>query len=179
MQTILLVPISRGIGVTSAALGLIRAFDYNGIKAGFMKPFLQDDTLDKQHSLDSSSALTMHAFGLKPPKSISRQHVERMLGDGNLDDLMEEVIANYHTIDDGPDVIICEGLVPTTETSYASQINRALAHALDAKIIFVGAADIGQPAALADKLDVHAREFGGVMDARTLRRDIDAGTRRA
>jgi BioD-like phosphotransacetylase family protein len=48
MQTILLVPISRGIGVTSAALGLIRAFDYNGIKAGFMKPFLQDDTLDKQ-----------------------------------------------------------------------------------------------------------------------------------
>lgn len=39
MQTILLVPISRGIGVTSAALGLIRAFDYNGIKAGFMKPF--------------------------------------------------------------------------------------------------------------------------------------------
>ena len=94
MQTILLVPISRGIGVTSAALGLIRAFDYNGIKAGFMKPFLQDDTLDKQHSLDSSSALTMHAFGLNPPQSISRQHVERMIGDDNLDDLMEEVVGN-------------------------------------------------------------------------------------
>ena len=168
MQTILLVPISRGIGVTSAALGLIRAFDYNGIKAGFMKPFLQDDTLDKQHSLDSSNALIMHAFGLKPPPSINRQHLERMIGDGNLDDLMEEVIANYHTIDDGHDVIICEGLVSTTETSYAAQVNRALAHALDAKIIFVGAADIGQPAALADKLDVHAREFGGVIDLRTL-----------
>lgn len=168
MQTILLVPISRGIGVTSAALGLIRAFDYNGIKAGFMKPFLQDDTLDKQRSLDSSSALAMHAFGLTPPKSISRQRVERMIGDGNLDDLMEEVVVNYHTIGEGHDVIICEGLVPTTETSYASQINRAIAHALDAKIIFVSTADTSKPAYLADKLDVHAREFGGIATARTL-----------
>ena len=168
MQTILLVPISRGIGVTSAALGLIRAFDYNGIKAGFMKPFLQDDTLDKQNSLDSSSALAMHAFGLNPPASISRQRVERMIGDDNLDDLMEEVVVNYHTLGDEYDVVFCEGLVPTTETSYASQINRAIAHALDAKIIFVSTADTSKPAYLADKLDVHAREFGGIASDRTL-----------
>ena len=168
MQTFLLVPISRGIGVTSAALGLIRAFDYNGVKAGFMKPFLQDDTLDKQNSLDSSSALAMHAFGLNPPKSISRQRLERMLGDDNLDDLMEEVVVNYHTLGDDYDVVICEGLVSTTETSYASQINRAIAHALDAKIIFVSTADTSKPAYLADKLDVHAREFGGIASERTL-----------
>lgn len=168
MQTFLLVPISRGIGVTSAALGLIRAFDYNGIKAGFMKPFLQDDTLDKQNSLDSSSALAMHAFGLNPPKSISRQRLERMLGDDNLDDLMEEVVVNYHTLGDDYDVVICEGLVSTTETSYASQINRAIAHALDAKIIFVSTADTSKPAYLADKLDVYAREFGGIASERTL-----------
>lgn len=168
MQTILLVPISRGIGVTSAALGLIRALDYNGIKAGFMKPFLQDDTLDKQNSLDSSSAVIMQAFGLTPPKSINRQRVERMIGDGNLDELMEEVIENYHSIEGDQDVIICEGLVPTTEASYASQINRAIAHALDAKIIFISTADTNHPAHLADKLDVHARAFGGIAHERTL-----------
>ncbi|MGO1375663.1 MULTISPECIES: phosphate acetyltransferase [unclassified Psychrobacter] len=168
MQTILLVPISRGIGVTSAALGLIRAFDYNGVKAGFMKPFLQDDTLDKQNSLDSSSALTMHAFGLTPPKSINRQRVERMIGDDNLDDLMEEVVENYHSIEGDYGVVICEGLVSTTEASYAAQINRAIAHALDAKIIFVSTVDTKNPAHLADKLDVHAREFGGMASDRTL-----------
>ncbi|MGO3177123.1 phosphate acetyltransferase [Psychrobacter sp.] len=168
MQTILLVPLSRGIGVTSAALGLIRALDYNGIKAGFMKPFLQDDTLDKQKSLDSSSALAMHAFGLKAPKSISRQRVERMIGDDNLDDLMEEVVESFHSIGEDQDVIICEGLVPTTEASYASQINRSIAHALDAKIIFVSDADINNPAQLGDRLDVHAREFGGIASERTL-----------
>ncbi|MGP4712591.1 MULTISPECIES: phosphate acetyltransferase [unclassified Psychrobacter] len=168
MQTILLVPISRGIGVTSAALGLIRALDYNGIKAGFMKPFLQDDTLDKQKSLDSSSALAMHAFGLKAPKSIGRQRALRMIGDGNIDELMEEVIGSFHSIGDDQDVVICEGLVSTTEASYASQVNRAIAHALDAKIIFVSDADINNPAHLADKLDVHAREFGGIASERTL-----------
>jgi len=168
MQTILLVPISRGIGLTSAALGLIRALDYNGVKAGFMKPFLQDDTLDKQNSLDSSSALIMHAFNLTPPKSINRQRVERMIGDGNLDELMEEVIENFHSIGNDQDVVICEGLVPTTEASYASQINRAIAHALDAKIIFVSTVDTKNPAYLADKLDVHAREFGGIAHERTL-----------
>lgn len=168
MQTILLVPISRGIGVTSAALGLIRALDYNGIKAGFMKPFLQDDTLDKQNSLDSSSSVIMQAFGLTPPQSINRQRVERMIGDGNLDELMEEVIENYHSIEGDQDVIICEGLVPTTEASYASQINRAIAHALDAKIIFISTADTGNPAHLADKLDVHAHAFGGIAHERTL-----------
>ena len=133
-----------------------------------MKPFLQDDTLDKQNSLDSSSALAMHAFGLNPPKSISRQRLERMLGDDNLDDLLEEVVVNYHTLGDDYDVVICEGLVSTTETSYASQINRAIAHALDAKIIFVSTADTSKPAYLADKLDVHAREFGGIASERTL-----------
>lgn len=168
MQTILLVPISRGIGVTSAALGLIRALDYNGIKAGFMKPFLQEDTLDRQNSLDSTSTLITHAFGLQPPPSINRQHVERMLGDGNMDDLMEEVVVNYHQLGDDYDVVICEGLVPTTEASYASQINRALAHALDAKVIFVSTVDMQHPEQLADKLDVHARDFGSVASDRTL-----------
>lgn len=168
MQTILLIPINRGIGVTSAALGLIRAFDYNGIKAGFMKPFLQDDTLDKQHRLDSSSVLIKQAFDLNPPPSINRQRVERMIGDDNLDNLMEEVVVNYHTIGDDHDVVICEGLVSTTETSYAAQINLAIAHALDAKIIFVSTADTQNPAQLADRLDVHAREFGGLENSRTL-----------
>lgn len=133
-----------------------------------MKPFLQDDTLDKQSSLDSSSALAMHAFGLTPPKSINRQRVERMIGDDNLDDLMEEVVENYHSIEGDYGVVICEGLVSTTEASYASQVNRAIAHALDAKIIFVSNVDTSKPAHLADKLDVHAREFSGMGSDRTL-----------
>ena len=171
MQTILLVPTSRGIGLTSAALGLIRALDYSSIKAGFMKPILQDDSQDAQHTLDSSSELAAQTFGLTPPKSIPRQHVERMLGDDNLDDLMEEVVSLSKQLEDDDntyDVLICEGLVPTEEASYASQVNHALANALDAKVIFVSAADLDDPEHLADKLDVFAKDYGGLASPRTL-----------
>lgn len=168
MQTILLVPTGTGIGLTSAALGLIRALDYSGIKAGFMKPFLQDDPQDKQHRLDSSSELAKQAFGLQPPASIPRQRVERFLVDGNLDDLMEEVVAMSHNLGEDYDVVICEGLVSTTSASYATQINRSLANALDANIILVSTADINNPEQLAEKLDVHAQDFGGTASDRTL-----------
>lgn len=168
MQTILLVPTDRGIGLTSAALGLIRALDYSGIKAGFMKPFLQDDTQDKQNRLDNSSALAKQAFDIDSPPSINRRRVERMLGEGNLGDLMEEVVAMHQSLSSDYDIVICEGLVPTTEASYAGQVNHALAYALDAKIIFVSTADITNPEQLADKLDVHAQEFGGINGPRTL-----------
>ena len=168
MQTILLVPTGRGIGLTSAGLGLIKALDYLGMKAGFMKPFLQDDSHDSQHTLDSSSDLTRLAFGLNPPESIPRERVEHMMNAGNVDDLMEEVVTNFHKLDGDYDVVVCEGLVPTEEVSYASQVNFALATALDAKVIFVSMADLENPKQLADKLDVHARIFGGLNGERTL-----------
>ena len=168
MQTILLVPTGRGIGLTSAGLGLIKALDYLGMKAGFMKPFLQDDSHDSQHTLDSSSDLTRLAFGLNPPESIPRERVEHMMNAGNVDDLMEEVVTNFHKLDGDYDVVVCEGLVPTEEVSYASQVNFALATALDAKVIFISMADLENPKQLADKLDVHARIFGGLNGERTL-----------
>ncbi len=168
MQTILLVPTSRGIGLTSAALGLIRALDYSGIKAGFAKPFLQEDSHDAQGTLDSSSNLASHAFGLNPPPSITRHHLERMLGDDNLDDLMEEVVTNLHQLNDEYSVVICEGLVSTNEVSYAAQVNAALANALDAKVILVSGADLEQPEQLADKLDMYAKDYGGMAGPRTL-----------
>ena len=168
MQTILLVPTGRGIGLTSAGLGLLKALDYLGMKAGFMKPFLQDDSHDSQHTLDSSSDLIRHAFGLTPPPSIPRERVERMMNSGNVDDLMEEVVTNFHQLEEDYNVVICEGLVPTEEVSYASQVNFALATALDAKVIFVSMADIENPKQLADKLDVHARIFGRLNGERTL-----------
>jgi phosphate acetyltransferase len=43
MNTILLIPTGEGVGLTSACLGMIYALDCNGIKAGFLKPFSQED----------------------------------------------------------------------------------------------------------------------------------------
>ena len=53
MQTILFVPTSSGIGLTSACLGFIRALDYVGLKAGFLKPFSQNIVLCGWNTLRS------------------------------------------------------------------------------------------------------------------------------
>lgn len=168
MQTILFVPTSSGIGLTSACLGFIRALDYVGIKAGFMKPFLQTHHADSNQTIDSSSILAKHAFNLTPPQSISRSRLERFISNDQLDDLMEEVVAHSQVFADDYDVIICEGLVSDNETSYAEKVNLAITNALDAKVILISNADFKQPEALADKLEIYAQEFGGIADDRTL-----------
>lgn len=165
MQTILFIPTNGGIGLTSACLGFVRALDFIGLKAGFMTPFSQSSS---DNTLSQSSVLMQNAFHLDPPASISRQHLERMLGNDQLDELMEEVVEQYQQIANKYDVIVCEGLVPSNDSTYAEQVNVAIAQALDAKVIFVSTGDLAQPNAIADKLDIYARDFGGLDSERTL-----------
>lgn len=185
MQTILLIPTGRSIGLTSACLGLMHALDCIGVRTGFMKPFSpnvpQDQAFSqnsRQHPTDHADAPTLArasaviqtAFGINPPKSISRQHLERMLGHDQLDDLMEAVVEQQQSLTEC-DVVVCEGLVADDTVSYSQQVNAALANALDAKVILVGSTDVTDPAApsaLADKLDVFARAYGGLDSERVL-----------
>jgi phosphate acetyltransferase len=166
MQTFLMVPTGVGVGLTSACLGMIRALDTNGLKAGFFKPFLQQEINGSIE--DRSSSLIARTLNLTTPTALSQQHVERMLGDDHIDELLEEVIALHQQAGDGMDVVIVEGVVPTGQSSYAAQLNAALAHALDARVILVTAADLDHPEVLADRLDMHARPFGGVESDRTV-----------
>jgi len=172
-QTILLVPTGEGAGLTSACLGLIQALDTIGLKAGFLKPFMQDEL--NGPGLDRSTALVSRTLNVRPPAPIPQAHLERLLRDDHIDDLMEEVIERLEQVtqqaqhDALPlDLVVVEGVVPTPQTTYATQANAQLAHALNARIILVGTGDLNAPQALAEELDMHARSFGGISSARTL-----------
>lgn len=166
MKTFLLVPTGIGVGLTSACLGMIHALDCLGIKSGFLKPFMQTEL--NGSGADRSSALVGRTFKLNPPMAMSQHQVERMLGDNQLDELLEKVISLYHEAAQGKDVVVVEGIVPTGEASYAAQLNTGLAQALDAKVILVTTADLENPQALADRIDMHLRPFGGTASPRTL-----------
>lgn len=166
MQTLLMVPTGIGVGLTSACLGMIHALDCLGIRAGFLKPFGQTDNLGR--SIDQSSSLVDHTFNLHSPTTIDQHQVERMIGDNQLDELLEQVVSLHREAAQGRELIIVEGVVPTGETSYASQLNAALAQALDASVILVTTADIAHADQLADKLDMHLRPFGGAGSIRAL-----------
>ncbi|UXZ53321.1 phosphate acetyltransferase [Halomonas sp. 7T] len=172
-QAILLVPTSVGAGLTSACLGLIQALDTIGLKAGFLKPFMQNEL--NGPGLDRSTALVSRTLNQRPPSPISQTRLERLLRDDHTDELMENVIELYEQVTqqayrDGSalDLVVVEGVVPTQHTTYATQTNAQLADALNARIILVGTGDLNEPQRLAEELDMHARSFGGVSSSRTL-----------
>jgi len=170
-QVVLMVPTSVGVGLTSASLGLMQALESIGLKAGFFKPFRQDEL--NGSGADRSSALASSTLGVHPPTPIPQATMERLLRQDRLDVLMEQVVELFDEVMGGrddtmPDLIVVEGVVPTAHGTYATQLNAQLAHALNARIILVGSGDAAAPEALAEQLDMHARAFGGVGSARTL-----------
>ncbi|MFC7369412.1 phosphate acetyltransferase [Vreelandella zhaodongensis] len=172
-QAILLVPTSVGAGLTSACLGLIQALDTIGLKAGFLKPFMQNEL--NGPGLDRSTALVSRTLSQRPPSPISQARLERLLRDGQTDELMENVVELYDQVcqqasqdSSALDLVVVEGVVPTQHTTYATQTNAQLADALNARIILVGTGDLHEPQRLAEELDMHARSFGGVSSSRTL-----------
>ena len=170
-QVVLMVPTSVGVGLTSASLGLMQALESIGLKAGFFKPFRQDEL--NGSGADRSSALASSTLGVHPPTPIPQATMERLLRQDRLNVLMEQVVELFDEVMGGhddtmPDLIVVEGVVPTAHGTYATQLNAQLAHALNARIILVGSGDAAAPEALAEQLDMHARAFGGVGSARTL-----------
>ncbi len=170
-KVLLMVPTGVGVGLTSACLGLMQALDTIGLKAGFLKPFRQDEL--NGPGPDRSTALVGSTLGMRPPAPIPQADMERLLRQDRLDVLMEQVIELFdHAVggQDGtaPDLIVVEGVGPTAHGTYATQLNAQLAHALNARIILIGSGDAAAPEALAEQLDMHASAFGGVGSARTL-----------
>lgn len=163
MKTILLVPTGESVGLTSACLGLIYALDCRGIKAGFVKPFSQEPNA----AADRTTALYRHLFSNETVEPISHADVTRRLSHDENDELLEDAVRLHREIAKKHDLIIVEGLVPTSRDAFASQLNADLAKALDAKVLMVSTADIRSPAAAAEKIEAQLRNFGGAGNART------------
>lgn len=163
MNTILLIPTGEGVGLTSACLGMIYALDCNGIKAGFLKPFSQED----QEHLDRTTSLFGHLFQGKTVQSISHEKLTQLIAAGEVDELLEEAVSLHRSVAADHDVIIVEGLLPNGQDHFASELNASLAQALDAEVVLVSTADIQNPKKAAEKVDAHLRQFGGAASNRT------------
>ena len=90
MHTFIIVPTGFGVGLTAISLGLVRALERSGRKVGFCKPIAQNQAGD--NGPERSSELIARTHAITPPKSLALSEVERMLGDGQLDELLEQVV---------------------------------------------------------------------------------------
>ncbi len=139
-RTLLVVPTGRRVGLTSACLGLVTALDRSGVEVGFVKPIAQP----RRTGADHSAALVRLLTRLRPPDPLPAERAAALLGAGRLDELMEQVVALTEPLA-GCDVVVVEGLVPSTEHIWSTRVNTALARALDADVLLVADGSTGTP----------------------------------
>ncbi len=166
MHCFFIAPTGFGVGLTSTSLGLVRALELAGLQVGFLKPVAQPHPGDL--GPERSTELVARTHGLKPPTPLSQSQVERMLADGQLDELLDEITGLFQHAAQGKDVVIVEGMVPTRHASYAARINFHLAKSLDADVILVSAPEDESLSELSDRLEIQAQQFGGPRDPKVL-----------
>ncbi|MBF7730402.1 phosphate acetyltransferase [Pseudomonas sp. N040] len=166
MHTFIIVPTGFGVGLTSISLGLVRALERTGLKVGFCKPIAQNPAGD--NGPERSSELISRTHAIQPPTPLPLAQVERMLGDGQLDELLEQVVHLCQQARLGKDVLLVEGMVTNRQASYAAQVNARLAQGLDAEVILVAAPDSESIKELTDRIDIQAQQFGGCDNPQVL-----------
>ena len=161
---IMLIPVGFGVGLTSVALGLLHTCEQKGIKVGHFKPISQPsrNSLAKKNKTIEAVSLSQNSH------CISLSYFEEKMADGFHDIVLEEIVENFDNFNQDQEVVIIEGLIPTTRQPYAGRINRDVAQALCADIVLVAAPGNDSTEAFENRLEVTAETYGGTKNKHLL-----------
>ncbi|OOF79910.1 phosphate acetyltransferase [Rodentibacter caecimuris] len=158
-RTIILIPVSAGVGLTSISLGLIQSLEQKGAKVGFMKPISQPSS--GEDKLDRTTSIVRTSTNLDTAEPFMLSVAESLIGQNQSDVLLEKIVANHQQLSKNNEIVIVEGLIPTRKHGYANSINYEIAQALDAEIILVAAPATETPEQLKERVEAAASLFGG------------------
>ncbi|OOS00537.1 phosphate acetyltransferase [Haemophilus paracuniculus] len=158
-RTIILIPTSTGVGLTSVSLGLVHALEQKGAKVGFLKPIAQP--ISGEDTLDRSTSIIRAAQTTETGEPFMLSAAESLIGQNQTDVLLEKIVERHQQLAKNAEIVIVEGLIPTRKNSYANSINYEIAQALDAEMILVAAPGSDKPAQLKERVEAAASEFGG------------------
>ncbi|MBF9000827.1 phosphate acetyltransferase [Vibrio nitrifigilis] len=158
-RTIMLIPISSGVGLTSVSMGTLRAAERKGVSVSFYKPIAQPRQGGDQPDLTS----TIVGKDIKIAEPIAMSVAENWLGTEQTDVLLETIVERYNQINDA-DVTLIEGLVPTRKHPFANQVNADIAATLGAEIVFVASPGLDNPTQLKERIEVACSNFGGTKN---------------
>ncbi|MCG9631761.1 phosphate acetyltransferase [Vibrio sp. Isolate30] len=161
-RTIMLIPTSAGVGLTSASMGVLRAMERKGVKVSFYKPISQPRSGGDQPDLTSTIVGTSSDVKIGQPLAMSV--AESLIGNDNMDELLETVVERYNQINKDADVTLIEGLVPTRKHPFANQVNAEIAATLGAEIVLVATPGTDNPAQLKERIEVACSNFGGTKN---------------
>ena len=159
-HTLYLAPSGAKVGLTSIALGVVRALDNRGVRVAFCKPIGQPS--GKAEGAERSTHFIRAATNLRPALPISLEEAERLISLERTDELMERVMRDFHESASDADVVVVEGLAHSTDMPLGATLNVHLVKTLSAQVILAGSL-AGLPMKEFDeRLEVAASQYGGL-----------------
>ena len=165
-HTLYLVPSGTGVGLTSLALGLVRALDNRGIRVAFFKPIGQPVGHDT--GPERSTYFIRRLSPLTPATPISLEEARRMILAHRTDELLERVMRDFHASAGNADVVVVEGLVEMRDGPSASDLNLQLVQTLSAQVIMAGSLGRTPLPEFESRLELSANAYGGFGGGRVI-----------
>jgi phosphate acetyltransferase len=164
-HTLYLAPCGAKVGLTSVALGLVRALDNRGVRVAFCKPIGQPaaHTTGPERSTHFIRATT----NLRPALPISLEEAERLISSERTDELMERVMRDFHESASDADVVVVEGLAHSSEMPFGAALNVQLVKTLSAQVILAGSLAGLSMEEFDERLEVAGSQYGG-LDSGTI-----------
>ena len=159
--TVLVAPAGRGVGLTTACLGIVRALDREGIRVAFAKPVANREP---DHTIP---LLSLGAHFAIPP-AVPRGEAEGLLASGDDQTLMERVVAIADQAGEDVDVLIVQGMHPEMGMVHSARVNALMLKALDAELVLVAAPSDQTAAEVAETIAIAARGYGALSDGRAV-----------
>lgn len=156
-RTIMLIPTDMSVGLTSVSLGVVRSMEQKGVSLTVFKPIAQPRFGNKDQTTE---VLRSHS-SVQIAEPVKMSYVESLLANDQKDVLMEEIVARYHDNTQQTEVILIEGLMPTSKHPFAQSLNYDIANTLGADVIFVTALGNNTPEQLKERIELARAEFGG------------------
>jgi phosphate acetyltransferase len=165
-HTLYLVPCGGGVGLTSLALGLVRALDNRGTRVAFFKPIAQPALHDT--GPERSTHFIRQTSSLKPTAPLSLEEASRLILGRRTDELFERVLRDYQASASDADVVVVEGLAHTYDALGEGSLNQELVRTLSAEVILVGSLGATPLAEFEAQLEMTASQFGGFGPGRVI-----------
>jgi phosphate acetyltransferase len=164
-HTLYLAPCGAKVGLTSVALGLVRALDNRGVRVAFCKPIGQPaaHTTGPERSTHFVRATT----SLRPALPISLDEAERLISSDRTDELMERIMRDFHESASDADVVVVEGLAHSSEMPFGASLNVQLVRTLSAQVILAGSLAGLSMEEFDERIEVAATQYGG-LDSGTI-----------
>lgn len=137
-QTFLVTPARQGVGLTSVALGIVRALQRQGVEVKYAKPVAQG-------AGDNSFQFAQQALHTEVPAPLSMEAASERIASNQTNELMEDIVTLCMKAGSGACILVVEGLHTDPANPFTAQLNVDIAQSLKAEVVVV--ADASQPSA--------------------------------